>query len=187
MTFPGRFYFLPLLMLCISCSGVKVALSDNNKRIEYTEKSRSAYLKSEAGKAYTFRNSLVNTADDYIGTPYRYASTDPSKGFDCSGFVYTVAKKNNLELPRSSSSMAVGVPHKDWKKATTGDLLFFGDHGRIHHVGLVEKNQGDELFIIHSTNQAGVIREDVLASSYWKKRLLFAVDITVYQKNKVKA
>jgi cell wall-associated NlpC family hydrolase len=130
---------------------------------------------------------MVTTADDYIGTPYKYASTDPSKGFDCSGLVYTVAKKNNLELPRSSGSMASGVPHKDWKKATTGDLVFFGDHGKIHHVGLVEKNKGDELFIIHSTNQAGVIRENVLASSYWKKRLLFAVDIMEYQKNKVKA
>jgi len=187
MSFARLIYLLPLLMLCIGCSGVKVALSDSNKRIEYAEKGKSNYLKSESGKVYAFRNSMVTTADHFIGTPYKYASTDPSKGFDCSGLVYTVAKKNNLELPRSSSSMASGVPHMDWKKSTTGDLVFFGERGRINHVGLVDKNKGDELFIIHSTNQQGVIRENVLASAYWKKRILFAVDITTYQKLKVKS
>jgi cell wall-associated NlpC family hydrolase len=180
-------YILPLLMLCIGCSGVKVALSNADTRIEYAEKGKSNYLKSESGKVYALRNSMVTTADHYIGTPYKYASIDPSQGFDCSGLVYTVGKKNNLDLPRSSSSMANGVPHIDWKKCETGDLVFFGERGRIHHVGLVEKNKRDELYIIHSTNQQGVIRENVLASSYWKKRLLFAVDITAYQKNKAKA
>jgi hypothetical protein len=34
------------------------------------------------------------------------------------------------------------------------------------------------LWVIHSTNQKGVYREDVLVSSYWKKRLLYAVDFS---------
>ena len=176
-----------MFLFGMGCSNVKVALSDSNKRIDVAEKSKSAYLKSEAGKVYAFRTSLINTADDYIGTPYKYASTDPSRGFDCSGFVYTVAKKNNLELPRSSSTMADGVPHINWQKANPGDLVFFGDRGRIHHVAMVEKVKGGDLYIIHSTNQQGVISENVMDSAYWKKRLLFAVDITSYQKNKVKA
>jgi hypothetical protein len=176
-----------LLPIGMGCANVKVALSDSDKRIEYTEKSKAAYLKSEEGKIYTLRNALINTAGDYIGTPYKYASTDPKKGFDCSGLVYTVAKQNKLDLPRSSSLMADAAPHISWKKATTGDLIFFGDHGRIHHVGWVEKNSGDKLQVIHSTNQLGVISENVLASSYWKKRILFAVDITAFQKGKVKA
>jgi len=176
-----------MFLFGIGCSNVKVALSDSNKRIEVAEKSKSAYLKSEAGKVYAFRTSLIHTADEYIGTPYKYASTDPSKGFDCSGFVYTVAKKNNLELPRSSSTMAAGVPHISWQKANPGDLVFFGDRGRINHVAMVEKVKGNELYIIHSTNQQGVISENVMNSAYWKKRLLFAVDITIYQKGKVKA
>jgi len=171
----------------IGCSNVRVALSDSDKRIEYTEKSKSAYLKTEAGKTYALRTSLINTASDYIGTPYKYASTDPKKGFDCSGLVVTVAKKNNLDLPRSSGSMACAAPHIPWTKATSGDLVFFGDHGKIHHVAFVEKNNGKELYVIHSTNQLGVISENILASSYWKKRLLFAVDITSFQKAKEKA
>lgn len=183
-----RLLFLVLLVnFGIGCSNVRVALSDTDKRIEYTEKSKSAYLKTEAGKIYTFRNSLIEDASVYIGTPYRYASTDPKKGFDCSGLVFTVAKQNHLDLPRSSNLMASDVPHIAWKKATIGDLVFFGDHGRIHHVGFVEKNNGKELYVIHSTNQLGVISENVLNSSYWKKRLLFAVDITAFQKEKAKA
>ena len=187
MTCIRCFSLILLLAMGIGCTNVKVALSDSEKRIEYTEKSKSAYLKTEEGKIYTFRNSLILSADKYIGTPYKYASTDPKKGFDCSGLVYTVAKQNKLELPRSSSLMANAAPHIPWKKATTGDLVFFGDHGRVHHVGWVEKNTGDELQVIHSTNQLGVISENVLASSYWKKRILFAVDIMEFQKNKVKA
>ena len=181
------FILILVLHISIGCANVKVALSDSGKRIEYTEKSKSAYLKTEEGKTYTFRNSLIKSADKYLGTPYKYASTDPKKGFDCSGLVYTVAKQNQLDLPRSSSLMASAAPHISWKKATTGDLVFFGDHGRIHHVAWVEKNSGDELQVIHSTNQLGVISENVLASSYWKKRILFAVDITEFQKAKIKA
>ena len=182
------------LFLCViivtawtACSGVRVAMSDSEKRIEYTEKSKSAYLRSDAGKLYTLRNSLIDSAHQYLGTPYKYAGTDPAKGFDCSGLVFTVAKQNHLDLPRTSGSMACSAPHIDWKKATTGDLVFFGDHGRIHHVGLVEKNNGKELYVIHSTSQRGVMSENVLVSTYWKKRLLFAVDISSFQKNKAKA
>jgi cell wall-associated NlpC family hydrolase len=184
------FRFLILILLVnmgIGCSNVRVALSDSDKRIEYTEKSKSAYLKTEAGKIYALRSSLITTAHDYIGTPYKYASSDPNKGLDCSGLVFTVARKNNLDLPRSSSLMAKDVPHIEWKKATAGDLVFFGDHGRIHHVAWVEKNNGKELYVIHSTNHLGVISENVLASSYWKKRILFAVDITSFQSKKAKA
>jgi len=183
-----RPYFLGLVVLLgMGCSNVRMALSDTDKRLEVTEKSKSAYLRTESGKIFTLRNSLITDAHAYLGTPYRYGSTDPKKGFDCSGLVYTVAKQNKLELPRSSKLMAGDAPHMAWKKADTGDLVFFGDHGKIHHVGFVQKNNGKELIIIHSTNQLGVISENVLASAYWKKRILFAVDITSYEKLKVKS
>ena len=81
--------------------------------------------------------------------------------------------------------MAAAAPHIPWKKANPGDLIFFGEKGSIHHVGIVEKNKPDELRVIHSTNQRGVIEENVLVSDYWKKRILFAVDFsTLHQKYK---
>lgn len=168
-----------------ACSNVKLALYDNQKRQEYALETKKAFSNSGTGKELALKSSVIETAKKYVGTRYKYGSTDPKQGFDCSGLVYFVAKKQNVELPRSSTSMAAAAPHIPWKKANPGDLIFFGEKGRIHHVGIIEKNKSDELRVIHSTNQRGVIEENVLVSAYWKKRILFAVDFsTLHQKYK---
>ena len=182
--FIQRISILAIALSLVSCSNVRLAIYDYQKRKEYAEHSKTAYLNSSAGKVSSLKKSMVETANQYLGSPYRYGSMDASKGFDCSGFVCTVAKKNNLTLPRSSTLMAKEAPHIAWKKASSGDLVFFGDRGGIHHVGIIEKVGNNNLQVIHSTNQRGVISENVLESAYWKKRVLFAVDITSYQKSK---
>ncbi len=172
-------------LMIVACSNVKLALYDNQKRQEYALETKKAFSNSASGKEIALKLSVLETAKKYVGTRYKYGSIDPKQGFDCSGLVYFVAKKQNIELPRSSTSMAAAAPHIPWKKANPGDLVFFGDRGSIHHVGIVEKNKPDELWVIHSTNQRGVYEENVLASSYWKKRILFAVDFsTLHQKYK---
>ncbi|MBL7749710.1 MAG: C40 family peptidase, partial [Chitinophagaceae bacterium] len=47
-------------------------------------------------------DSLVAFAKTLIGIPYLYASTDPIKGFDCSGFITYVFNHFNIAVPRSS-------------------------------------------------------------------------------------
>ncbi len=166
------------VLLATGCSKVRVAVYDQQKRQVYARETRNAFSNSEAGKEMALKNSIITTAEQFLGTRYKYGSTDPRQGFDCSGLVYHVAKKHQIELPRSSSTLAAAAPHIPWKKARPGDLVFFGDRGRINHVGIVKKNSSNELWIIHSTTQRGVLHENVLSSSYWKKRLLFAVDFT---------
>lgn len=168
-----------------ACSNVKLALYDNQKRQEYALETKKAFSNSETGREIALKSSVIETAKKYVGTRYKYGSIDPKQGFDCSGLVYFVAKKQDIVLPRSSTSMGAAAPHIPWKKANPGDLIFFGDRGSIHHVGIVEKNKEGELWVIHSTNQRGVIEENVLVSTYWKKRILFAVDFsTLHQKYK---
>jgi cell wall-associated NlpC family hydrolase len=169
------------LLAGTGCSNIKVALYDTAKRQEYATETKKAFSNSPAGKEIALKNSIIETAQSYLGTKYKYGSTDPKQGFDCSGLVYHVAKKHNYDLPRSSSTIASSAPHISWKKASPGDLIFFGEGGRINHVGIVEKNQPDELWVIHSTIKKGVYEENVLLSSYWKKRILFAVDFTTLQ------
>ena len=166
------------LALGTSCSNVKVALYDKDKRQEMTIETRKAIEHSEAGKEMAVKSSMVKTAKSYVGTRYKYASTDPKQGFDCSGLVYFCAKKQHIELPRSSRALAATAPHISWKKAEAGDLVFFGSGGKIDHVARVERNKPDELWVVHSTIKKGVYEENVLVSPYWKKRILFAIDFS---------
>jgi cell wall-associated NlpC family hydrolase len=169
--------FLGMMLTLASCSSVKLAVYDSQKRQDLAIESKAALKNSPAVKERTAKAALSHGASKYIGSPYRYGSCDASKGFDCSGLVYTVAKSQDLDLPRSSSLMATTGAHIPWKKAEPGDLIFFGERNRINHVGIVEKNKGDEMWVIHSTTSDGVVLQNVLNSAYWKERILFAVDI----------
>ncbi|WP_432712696.1 C40 family peptidase, partial [Pedobacter sp.] len=47
--------------------------------------------------------ALISFAKTLIGIPYHYASSNPQKGFDCSGFVNYVFNNFGVKVPRSSS------------------------------------------------------------------------------------
>src|SRR5476651_2096627 len=47
--------------------------------------------------------SILSFAQTLLGIHYRAASSDPLRGFDCSGFVSYVFKNFNFKVPRSSS------------------------------------------------------------------------------------
>lgn len=175
--------FMSIIVLMTSCSPVRLAIYDYQKKHAYAMESKaveesSASSKISSSKETAERKAWTDKAGKYIGSKYRYGSCEPGKGFDCSGLVYNVAKSQNVTLPRSSHAMASAGEHKPWKKSEPGDLIFFGDKNRINHVGIVEKNKGDEIWIIHSSSSNGVIRENILDSDYWKKRVMFAIDVT---------
>lgn len=171
-------YLIFCLVVYSGCSNVKVALYDADKRQEVAIETKKAFSNSEAGKEIALKQSILDTAKKYVGTKYKYGSIDPKQGFDCSGLVYYVGKKHNIELARSSSSLAACAPHIPWKKANPGDLVFFGSKGHINHVAIIQKVKPDELWVVHSTINKGVYEENVLLSSYWKSKVLFAIDFT---------
>src|SRR5437868_11387399 len=45
---------------------------------------------------------LLAFAESLIGVRYRYGSTDPVNGFDCSGFITYVFNHFDISVPRSS-------------------------------------------------------------------------------------
>ncbi|MEP6646337.1 MAG: C40 family peptidase [Saprospiraceae bacterium] len=175
--------FIELIITMASCSSVRLAVYDYQKRHDYKLESQAKFVSSPVIDRHDERSAkttLTEEACKYIGTPYKYGGCDAGNGFDCSGFVYTVAKSQDLTLPRSSTLMAKSGNHIPWKKAQQGDLVFFGGRrsvNKVGHVGIVDKNKGDHLWVIHSTCGEGVVKEDVLASPYWKKRILFAINV----------
>jgi cell wall-associated NlpC family hydrolase len=126
------------------------------------------------------RQKLIDTAIELRGTPYTYAGKSP-KGFDCSGFVYYVAKKSaGIKLPGSSRDMYAKVEHISADEKEPGDLMFFQTtaSGSVSHVGIYlgkyngdnEKWKGKRLFI-HSASdgpETGVIITPV-DDSYWTR------------------
>lgn len=68
---------------------------------------------------------LLSFARTLIGIPYKYASTDPAQGFDCSGFITYVFNNFKIQVPRSSidfTNVGIEVPVE---KAMPGDLILF--------------------------------------------------------------
>lgn len=101
-------------------------------------------------------DSLISFAYTLIGTPYLYASMDPRKGFDCSGFINYVFNHFKINVPRSSrdfENFGKTVPLSDVKK---GDIILFtGTDSLIRiigHIGIVISTDGGSTKFIHSTS-----------------------------------
>ena len=84
------------------------------------------------------RNRVINTAEKYLNTPYRYGGMS-STGMDCSGLIcISFREALGVNLPRSASGLYSWAEKIPLDKAQPGDLLFFktDNSGRITHVAL---------------------------------------------------
>ena len=130
-------------------------------------------------------DSLLAFSKRYTGTNYKYASCDPKKGFDCSGFVYYVFSHFNVKVPRSSidfNTAGISIPPDSFK---IGDVIVFtGTNSKNRtpgHVGIIISNSEDELQFIHSSSNkkhSGVKISSYKESPYYEKRFLKIVRIT---------
>lgn len=118
---------------------------------------------------------LVDFAKTLIGVPYLYASTDPSKGFDCSGFITHVFNHFNIAVPRSSKDFTNVGKEVDIPAAKEGDLILFTgtvDSIRIvGHMGIVTENADTLKFIHSSSGKANGVTISSL-NEHYKKRFV---------------
>lgn len=130
--------------------------------------------KEKKEKRYTgssTRNEVITYAETFLGTPYRYGSKNPKKGFDCSGYTGHVLKKYDYYIPRSSKNQYKKVDKIKRSKVQKGDLVFFGNPS-VHHVGIVhEIMPNGDIKMIHASSSLGISIVNVDQSSYWKPRL----------------
>ena len=123
------------------------------------------------------RTELTRECEEYIGTKYKYAGKAPSTGFDCSGFTSYVYDQFNIDLSPSSQNQAVQGKAVMLSKVKPGDLVFFGEEGKITHVAMVISNSKEGITVAHSTTSKGVMIQNISTSKYWKPKILFARDI----------
>ncbi len=119
--------------------------------------------------------AVISTGSEYVGVPYVWGGTTP-RGFDCSGFVQYIYRKNGVPLPRTSRQMAhagQAVPARI-SALRAGDLMLFrGSNGVIDHVGLYAGNDR----MLHSSSSGHGVRFDDLDSrrgDYFRSHLVAA-------------
>ncbi|HEY9712837.1 MAG TPA: C40 family peptidase, partial [Chroococcales cyanobacterium] len=82
---------------------------------------------------------VVNAAESQLGVPYVADAESPGKAFDCSGLAKYAWAKAGVDLPHNAAMMyndTAQVDHVPLSQLKPGDLLFYNDGGRIHHVAI---------------------------------------------------
>lgn len=84
-------------------------------------------------------NSIVNSAQKYMGTPYVWGGESMEEGgMDCSGFVYNALKDAGYDVGRTTAqgyrNYGTSVSKADMQP---GDLIFFGtNNNNASHIGI---------------------------------------------------
>jgi len=121
-------------------------------------------------------DELIAYAKTLTGTPYKYASTNPAEGLDCSGFITHVFNHFKINVPRSSvefTNYGVTVLQTD---AKAGDLILFTGTDSaskvVGHMGIITENRNGEIHFIHSTS--GKVYGVTISAldPYYKKRFV---------------
>jgi len=128
------------------------------------------------------RADIVDHSQELLGVRYKYGGNKPRKpreGFDCSGLTRFLYQNAGLDLPRVSRDQAKLGRIKDFDNARPGDLVFYrkGRPASVFHVSIVVDVQPGQLWVVHATSSRGVIRENILASSYWKPKIYQVRDV----------
>jgi lipoprotein Spr len=163
-------YILLSLLLCISCQHKNPLTPYEAEHITHIE----------TGKIRP--DSLVNFACSLAGTPYKYGSADPKKGFDCSGFVTYVFNHFEIMVPRTSVDFTPVQYPIELKEAKLGDLILFtgadSTNRVVGHMGIISSMPGEPLRFMHASSgkNRGVVETDFY-TPYYEARYIKTIRI----------
>ena len=98
-----------------------------------------------SGSSATVGAYAVSIAERYLGVRYLWGGSNPSDGFDCSGFVMYVYAQLGVQLPHYAASQYATTTHVDPSQLEPGDLVFF--EPRADGPGHVGMYVGNGVFI----------------------------------------
>lgn len=139
---------------------------------------------AEPPKVSDQRQEFITYSLGYIGVPYVYGGKDwdADGGFDCSGYVWYVAKNSlGLNLSRTAQQMYDEAEIIDIIDREPGDLVFFKNNmnsSRITHVGIYlglyngdeKKLKGKKVFVSAvSDGPRRGITISAMDESFWEK------------------
>ncbi len=152
------------------------AIARENARLAamgYSSKETSSKIISAPATSGSGRGqAIVNSAKKYLGVPYVWGGTSP-RGFDCSGLVQYVCRQNGISVPRVAASQRGAGRYVSRANLQPGDLVFFGNGGRVTHVGIYIGNGN----MIHAPQTGDVVKVSSINSSYRVRRYAGAVRV----------
>ena len=142
----------------------------------YIEESQDIEFISYQNKSSKFEKTVNNieiNAKSFLGTPYVWGATGPSK-FDCSGFTQWVYRDVGITIPRVSRDQAKVGKYISYDNLKRGDMVFFDTKkhrsGKVTHVGIY---LGDGNFIHASSAGKKVVIYNFNKKDFYKKRFLW--------------
>ena len=127
------------------------------------------------------RGEVLSYAKKLMGTRYKWGGEQPSTGFDCSGFVLHVMRRQGYDFlhgTRFSKDLGYEVNRE---QARPGDLVFFGSRTaegkpNVVHMGILYNTDPGTLKVIHCVSR-GVVIDGIEEGDYWGGRILFMRNI----------
>lgn len=117
------------------------------------------------------RRSILKEAEEWLGTPYKYAGAEKNVGADCSGMVLRVFESaTSIKLPRNSAKQSEFCHKLKSSEVLPGDLVFFATGklaDRVTHVGIMLDNDS----FIHSSSSRGVVVSSV-STPYYRRTFI---------------
>ena len=95
-----------------------------------------------------------------LGKPYRFATSDPAVGFDCSGLTAYAWRRAGVDLANHSGTQIRSAAARDHSSAMAGDLVHYPGHVMLY-LGV-----GDA--IVHAVN-----RTDDVELDFFRRRVRF--------------
>lgn len=114
--------------------------------------------------------SVLTTAREMLGVPYRYGGASPT-GFDCSGLVSYAYRSVGIRVPRTSGEQFRQARTVSLQNLQAGDLLFFRlSPPKVSHVAIYDRSGR----FIHAPSSGKQVRYASLDNPYWRKHLVGA-------------
>jgi cell wall-associated NlpC family hydrolase len=163
----------------LSCGGVPEERNTSDTlSVQQTEAPDTSIVVIKTGN--TNPSKLIAFSKTLKGIPYKYASSDPASGFDCSGFITYVFNHFNIEVPRTSVDFTDKGTPIDLSLSMPGDLILFtGTDSTIRtvgHMGIIT-HTGDSVVFIHATSGKAYGVTETTLNAYYMGRFMKVIRV----------